>query len=334
MKLILNTGSSSFKYRLYEENLSEVSSDKLSVSRGNYRSVFLKIINSLGQYHNKITKIGHRVVHGGDEADEVMEIDINVIKLIEKYADLAPLHNPPAIEIIRIAIEKIPQAKQYAIFDTAFFKNLPEETKIYPLESKISEEFFIKRFGFHGLSHQAMLERFDPEKKKKIITVHLGSGSSIAAIKNGEPLDTSMGFTPLEGLPMQTRSGDIDPGIILMLAEKIGIKKTRSIIEDHSGLAGISGTDGDMLKILSSDNEKSKLALSIFCYRVQKYIGSYIAALGGIDLLIFSGEIGYGSDLIRKKITRNIDFINFDIKTLEPNEELSIAKKLSDVRNF
>jgi acetate kinase len=330
MILILNTGSSSLKYKLFDNDYSEVASGNFKIESKNYSKPINKIIEQTHGQIEQIKIIGHRVVHGGNDADEIMPIDLNTMKIIEKYSALAPLHNPPAVEVIKISIEKFPRATSFAAFDTAYFKNLPEFAQIYPIDRQIAEKYSIARYGFHGFSHQAMAQEFDPDNNKKIVTMHLGAGCSASAIFSGKPIDTSMGFTPVEGLPMQTRSGDIDPEIVIYLAEKIGIKRTKNLIEYNSGLAGISGKSGDMLELLDSGDEYSKLAIEIFCYKAKKYLGAYIAALGGLDCIIFSGEIGYGSEYIRKKITSGLNFLNFKIEKLKPNEELTIAKKIGN----
>jgi acetate kinase len=328
MILVINTGSSSIKYKLFDDELQEIKSSKFEFSGSHVDKVVDKILLDIGTVRNEITKVAYRIVHGGDKADEIMPVVLPTMKIIEEFAPLAPHHNPFAIEAIKSAIGKFPLAQHFASFDTAFFKNLPAAAKIYPIDQKVAEEFSIKRYGFHGISHGWMLAQIDSSHTKKIITIHMGAGSSVSAINCGKPIDTSMGFTPIEGLPMQKRSGDIDPEIVLFLSEKIGGKKTRDLIENQSGLAGISGKSGDMLELLDSGDEMSKLAIEILCYRTKKYIGAYAAALGGVDIVAFSGEIGFGSALIRKKITSGLDYLNFETKFIKPDEELAIAKML------
>jgi len=352
MILVVNTGSSSLKYKLFDSDLSVVSSANYSGIGSkirNHTQAVSMMLSEIALQKDRIQKVGYRVVHGGDEADELMPVTLQTIQIIEKFAHLAPHHNPPAELVIRELIEKIPFAHHYAIFDTAFFKQLPDVAKIYPIDKSVSLQFGIKRFGFHGISHEYMMNEVDSGKTKKLITVHLGAGSSLSAIKNGLPIDTSMGFTPIEGIPMQTRSGDLDPEIILFLVDKIGSNKTRDIIENNSGLSGLTGTSGSMLSLLalaeekvedpnfhlgldktikSATKEDAKLAIDLLCYKVKKYIGSYIAALGGIDFIVFSGEIGFGSSVIRNKILSGLKFTNFLTKAIKPDEELAIAKKL------
>ena len=357
--LVLNCGSSSIKYQFIDTD------EKITLAKGQVERIGMSSAVLTHQPHGKekirivgeildhtiaieyvvavllspnhgvikdkkeIDAVGHRVVHGGETFSGSVLITDQVMNALKENIELAPLHNPPAAEVIKIAIEKFPQTKQFAAFDTAYFKNLPEFVKTYPIDREIAEKYSIIKYGFHGFSHQEMALQFDPHKNKKIVTVHLGAGCSASAISSGKPIDTSMGFTPIEGLPMQTRSGDLDPEIVLYLVEKIGIKKTKELIEYRSGLAGISGESGDMLELLESNDKYSRLAIEIFCYRIKKYIGAYAAALGGIDTVVFSGEIGYGSEFIRKKITFGLKYLNFKTEKLKPNEELTIAKKIN-----
>jgi len=352
MILIVNTGSTSLKYKVFNRDLEEIKSgsfDGVDQRLRDHIQAVNAMLNELGKQKNEIIKVGYRVVHGGDEVQEIMPITLSVMKIIEKYSPFAPHHNPAVIKVIRTLIEKIPYASHFVVFDTAFFRNLPEVSKIYPINKTIAEELGIRRYGFHGISHQWAASEVDPGKCKKVITIHLGAGCSLAAIECGKPVDTSMGFTPMEGVPMQTRSGDLDPEIVLHLVDKYGNRRAREIIEDKSGLAGLSNTSGEMLTLLSlagekvedddfylsldktarnSSKEEAKLAIEIYCYRVKKYLGAYIAALGGVDIVAFTGEIGFGSSVIRNKILSGLKFLDFQVKTVKPNEELAIAKKL------
>lgn len=360
MILVVNPGSLSLKYKVFNSDLEEVKSGSFSDIGGSafgrggkirdHVSALNLMTKEIGSTLNEIEKIGYRVVHGGNEVNEVMPVTLPTMKIIEKYAPLAPHHNPPADKVIRALIEKIPMAGHFIVFDTAFFKNLPQITKIYPIDKNIAEELNIRRFGFHGISHEFAMEEVDPDHKKKIVSIHLGAGCSLAAINCGKPIDTSMGFTPAEGIPMQTRSGDLDPEIVLHIAEKIGVKKTRELVENNSGLAGLSNTSGSMLTLLTLADEKvenrdfhisldptaknalredAQLAIEIYCYRIKKYLGSYIAALGGVDIVAFTGEIGYGSSVIRGKILAGLNFLDFRVEIVKPDEELAIAKKLN-----
>ena len=237
---------------------------------------------------------------------------------------------------IKIARDIFSRVPHIAVFDTEFYKDLPEKAYVYPLSENLRKRYGFRRFGFHGTSHEYAAETGakkikKPFRKLKIITCHLGGGSSITAIKNGIAVDTSMGFTPMEGVAMMTRSGDIDPGIILELAEHFSLKKISQTLNLASGLKGISGS-GDMLEILKrikDGDKKAKLALEIFIYRIQKYIGAYFAVLAGCDLLIFTGAIGSGSAKIRNMICKNLNILSkTKILSLRANEELAIAQKI------
>lgn len=373
--LILNTGSSSLKYRLFEiegTKLQEIKRggiDSIGAVGGpkNYQVALTLLFEGFGVGRGNLEKIdnlvaiGHRVVHGGNKYFQPIKINHEVIKQLKNYSSLAPLHNPPIIEVIR-AVYKNSISKNhreipnYAVFDTEFYSKLPLKTKLYPLPYEFYEKYEIQRFGFHGISHengynQVMLKI---PNAKKIITLHLGAGSSITAIKNGEAIDTSMGFTPLEGLMMSTRSGDIDPGIItfLQINKKMSVKKIYDLINNKSGLLGISEISSQMEDILflsgykvedelyqptniisnatDFQKQRAKLALEMYCYRIQKYIGAYIAILNGLDVLVFTGEIGYGSKIIRNLVLDPILNILGDAKifTVPTDEELSIAKKI------
>ena len=328
MILILNAGSSSLKFKLYDNQLTEIKANKFTVERQNFDTAIEKILSELGENKNQIEKIGYRIVHGGNSNKDIYPVNIETMNVINQFAPMAPHHNPAAIKVIKSLIEKLPSSEHFVVFDTSFFAELPLVSKTYAIDRDIANKYQIHRYGFHGISHQSMVEEVDNDCEKKLITLHLGAGCSISAIDKGKPIDTSMGFTPIEGLVMQTRSGDIDPEIVLFLSEKIGTDKTKELIEHNSGLAGLSGKSGDMLELLSSDDEKSKLAIEIFCYRAKKYIGSYTAALGGVDEIVFSGEIGFGSEFIREKILFGLDFLGCAIKTVKPDEELAIAKKI------
>lgn len=351
MYLIVNTGSSSLKYKLFNSELEDIKTGNFVVGGKIHDHIHALdlMLSEISKNRNEIEKVGYRVVHGGDEADEIMPVTLPTMKIIEKYAPLAPHHNPAAGKVIRTLIEKIPMSQHFVVFDTAFFKNLPDVAKTYPIDKEIARELNIRRYGFHGISHEFAMEEVDPDRRKKVVTIHLGAGCSLAAINCGVPIDTSMGFTPVEGVPMQTRSGDLDPEIVIHLAEKFGLKKTRQIIENNSGLAGLSNTSGSMLTLLALAGEKvedhdfhigldktarnafkedAQLAIEIFCYRVKKYLGAYAAALGGVDIVAFTGEIGYGSSVIRDKILSDLNFLDFKVEIIKPDEELAIARKL------
>lgn len=373
--LVFNAGSSTIKYKIFE------------VDKGNLFEIQNGDVGSIGLEHGPeshthalsilfqgigigvkglagipdLVAIGHRVVHCGDKYKKTTLVDKNVISNLKEYNLLAPLHNPKIIEVIE-TIYKNSQKKEhrsipnYAVFDSVFYKDLPKVTKIYPLPYEYYEKFNIQRFGFHGISHQYVTESILRRHKnaKRIITIHLGSGCSMTATKNSKPVDTSMGFTPLEGLMMLTRSGNIDAGIIHYLVERgyISHKNIDPMLNFESGMTGISGINTDMMNYLylagykvedsefkpqinvknlrKEEIERVKLAIEMFCYRVKKFIGEYYAILGGVDVLAFTGKIGFGSQIIRKKILDGLEHItkNSTIEAIETDEEMQIAKEI------
>ena len=339
MILVLNCGSQSIKWKLFrKKNLKLLEEGEKSVfNSNNFEEILFREVNKLkNKYFDKIQKIGHRVVHGGEKFRKPIKITKQVLKELEKFNKLAPLHNPFNILGIKVAKKVFPKVPQIAVFDTEFYKDLPEKAYIYPLPEKIRKKYKIRRFGFHGISHEyaakeAVKRIKKPFEKLKIITCHLGGGSSITAIKNGKVVDTSMGFTPMEGLIMMTRSGDIDAGIVLELVKKFSLEKVDKILNLESGLKGICGEENmlEVLKKAKQGNKKAKLALDLFVYRIQKYIGAYFAILGGCDLLIFTGTIGFFSAKIRNMICRDLTILkNTKILAIKTNEELSIAQKI------
>jgi acetate kinase len=293
----------------------------------------------------EIQAVGHRVVHGAEEFSGSVLINDDVIKALEKSSDLAPLHNPPNLKGIYAMQQLLPDVKQVGVFDTAFHQTMPEHAYLYAIPYILYEKYKIRRYGFHGTSHKYVSARACEMlnvdmSTKKIITCHLGNGSSIAAIENGKSVDTSMGMTPTEGLIMGTRTGDIDPGALLYMASKedTSIGYTSTLINKFSGLLGISGVSSDMrdLEIAAEQgNRRAALALNMFAYRVKKYIGSYAAALGGVDIIVFTGGIGERDPETRKKVLANMEFMG--IKTNPENsdikgEELELSAKDSKVK--
>ncbi|HEY8561744.1 MAG TPA: acetate kinase [Pyrinomonadaceae bacterium] len=265
-----------------------------------------------------IDAVGHRVVHGGEHFSKSVLITDEVLRAIEDCIELAPLHNPANIKGIQ-AVREIfgKQLPQAAVFDTAFHQTLPEKAFLYAIPYQLYRRHKIRRYGFHGTSHRYIAYRYRtinniPRENVNIITLHLGNGCSLAAIKNGDSIDTSMGLTPLEGLVMGTRSGDLDAAILEFIGAKEGltIHETEMLLNKQSGLLGISGLTNDMRELLAeaaeSDDRRARLAIEIFCYRVSKYIGAYLAALNGADAIIFAGGIGENSARIRSKICENL----------------------------
>jgi len=260
---------------------------------------------------SEIDLVGHRVVHGADRFTGPVAIDDEVIADIEKLEDIAPLHNAPAVSVIRIAREMLgPQKHMVAVFDTVFHRNIPPPAHTYAIPPELSTRYRIRRYGFHGPSHQYLLERYaeitgTPLEKATIVTTHLESGCSVCAIQNGRSIETSMGFTPLEGLVMGTRSGDIDPALVGFLSrkEQRSLDQIDDLPNKHSGLLGLSGVSHDTRELMKHfENEQVRLALDVFCHRAVKYIGAYLAVLGGADAVVFGGGIGEDSPWIRARI--------------------------------
>ncbi|MEI7831509.1 MAG: acetate kinase, partial [Prolixibacteraceae bacterium] len=293
----------------------------------------------------EISAVGHRVVHGGELFTESKLVNEDVIAALEKYTELAPLHNPPNLKGIYALRSLIPSIPQVAVFDTAFHTSMPKHAYMYAIPYSLYKKYGIRRYGFHGTSHRYVFARaceilgVDP-KGLKIITCHLGNGASVCAIKDGISVDTSMGFTPVEGLIMGSRSGDVDMGAVtfIMDKEKIGTKSASILFNKHSGLLGISGISSDSREIREAANkgdERCLLAIKMFDYRVKKYIGAYAAAMGGVDLVIFTGGIGENSDTTRTGICEGLEFLGIDldesINTGLRSKEISISKKGSKV---
>jgi len=272
---------------------------------------------------SEISAVGHRVVHGGEEFFESTLITKKVIEIIKSYSSLAPLHNPPNLAGIEAARNLLPEVPQVAVFDTAFHQTIPPKASLYALPYKYYEKYKIRRYGFHGTSHhyvanQAAKFLRKPLKELKIITCHLGNGCSITAIDKGKSIDTSMGFTPLEGLVMGTRCGDIDPAAVLFLMEKenFTIPQINDTLNKQSGLLGISGIRNDLREIqrwARKGNQRAKLALEIFIYRIKKYIGAYSAVLGGLDILIFCAGIGENEENIRSRTCQGLEFLGIHL---------------------
>ncbi|TAK61954.1 MAG: acetate kinase [Bacteroidetes bacterium] len=278
-------------------------------------------IKSLADIH----AVGHRVVHGGENFTKSVLIDENVIEQIEDNIELAPLHNPANLKGINGARELLGTGvPQVAVFDTAFHSTMPETSYLYALPYQMYRRHRVRRYGFHGTSHRYVAYRYRQllgieREKTNIITLHLGNGCSACAIKNGDSLDTSMGLTPMEGLVMGTRSGDVDPSILefIHLKEGIGMRDIDTMLNKQSGLLGISGLTNDMRELLAEEQEKNdrraRLAIDIFCMRAKKYIGSYLAEMGGADSIVFTGGIGENSAAIRERICKGLEWMGLTI---------------------
>lgn len=356
--LVVNCGSSSIKYKVFEAGSLEVvgggllerigskpavlrhdvggSSNTTEVDVSDHRQGLELILKALLSIEPKVVEtleeivaVGHRVVHGGDVFFDSTVVDDRVLKTLKDWAHLAPLHNPPNIAGIEAARSLLPRAPQVAVFDTAFHQTMPERAYLYPIPYELYEVHKIRRYGFHGTSHKYVARRSAetlgaPVDRLRIVTCHLGNGCSIAAVKEGRSVDTSMGFTPLEGLVMGTRSGDIDPSIVFYLIEREGFapKEVEDLLNKKSGLLGLSGVSNDVRDVereAQAGNRRAKLALEVFAYRAKKYIGAYAAVLGGLDVLVFTGGIGENDPLIRQMICEGMEFLGLKLDP-EANE--------------
>ncbi|MFA6096936.1 MAG: acetate/propionate family kinase [Candidatus Paceibacterota bacterium] len=350
--LVLNSGSTSLKYKLFDFKLKELNSGFIEdIGKGeikNHTEALKEAIGKIGNVEN-IKYVGHRVVHGGGKYSEPILVNPEILKEIEKVSHLAPLHNPANLEGIRASMEIIGGAQNVAVFDTAFYRDLPEYAYLYAIPRRMFEKYGIRRYGFHGISHnyimlEAAKQLGKPAKRLNLITCHLGGGASITAIRKGRAIDTSMGFTPMEGLPMASRCGDLDPGVILELIKNTDIEikdytgKGRAFDVDYllnreSGLKGLAETENDSIYEISHNaklgNEKMISTLQIYAYRIRKYIGAYKAILGDVDAIVFSGTVGFRSTQIKKMILVGYKDIK-DIKKLviKTDEELMIAKEI------
>ena len=352
--LVINSGSSSIKFRLYDAEESgeikeiakgiverigeEISYVKYSSINGDIRydvkvrdheeglSHVLKVLTDkekgVIKYPDEIAGVGHRVVHGGDEISKPVVIDEHVEKVIEKFSRMAPLHNPANLLGIRAAKKVFPKAVHVAVFDTAFHTTLPEEAYLYAIPYEYYKKYRVRRYGFHGTSHMYVAHKAaeilgKPIEELKIITCHLGNGASVTAVKYGESVETSMGLTPLEGLVMGTRSGDIDPAIFYFLVkwENLSVDEVYDLLNKKSGVLGLSGMTNDM-RILEEEyfkgNPNAIRAFKVYAHRVKKYIGAYMAVLNGVDAIVFTAGVGERSPIIRELILSDMD--NLGIK--------------------
>ncbi|MBU1999242.1 MAG: acetate kinase [Candidatus Omnitrophota bacterium] len=349
--LVINSGSSSIKYQLFEMPQEEVIAKGLLEKIGEEKSFFIQkskkgnlelegatptheeginfIINILTDKEkgvidsiDEIKGVGHRVVHGEEEFVESVLITDKVVRRIEEYAELAPLHNPPNLMGIRAAKKFLFATAQVACFDTAFHHSLPNKAFLYAIPYELYEKYKIRRYGFHGTSHLYVYRRLSSILNKQqnslnAITCHLGNGCSIAAINQGKSVDTSMGFTPLEGLVMGTRCGDIDPAIIFYLLEKGNAPQDLiKTLNKKSGLLGISGISNDVRNLSwarEKGNERARIALEVFSYRLKKYIGAYLAVLGKTDAIVFTGGIGENNPWLRKDTLVGLESLGIEI---------------------
>lgn len=363
--LVLNCGSSSVKYKLIDTVTRDVKAEggvekigmadsflKFRLSSGDKKVLHLdmpehtsavrNILNLLTDKEHgcissfdEIDAVGHRVVHGGEKFNKSVLIDADVELMIKDCYDLAPLHNPAnmtGIEAIKAILPKVPQV---AVFDTAFHQTMPDRAYMYALPYELYDRYGIRRFGFHGTSHRYVSARVceildvDPAKQK-IITCHIGNGGSITAIKGGKSVDTSMGLTPVEGLMMGTRSGDVDPGALTFLMEKEGLdaKGISNLVNKLSGVKGVSGVSSDMRDIdaaIKAGNDRARLALEMYTHRIVKYIGAYAAVLNGVDIIVFTGGVGENQSGTRSDVCRSLGYLGVEIND-EVNDKVRGAE--------
>lgn len=355
--LSINAGSSSLKVAVFDDNQLEVPRTSVSIEgigspeaclipEGEYKSDktrFLPIESPeaaailVKQWletealtgDDTVNAIGYRVVHGGPRFDAATAIDSDVIQYLTQITPLAPNHMPATLACIAAFQQAFPSTVHVACFDTSFFHDIPAVAKTLPIPIELQEKENIRRFGFHGLSYQSLLGSFAAHEGKaaahgRVIMAHLGSGASVAACKDGKPVDMSMGFTPISGIMMSTRTGDLEPGVLTYLQQEKGmsIEQINNLVAHKSGLLGVSGLSGDMRTLLQAQHENANalLAIDLFCYKIKKTIGSYIAVLGGVDSIIFSGGVGERSAEIRARICSELEFLGISISE-ERNSE-------------
>ena len=357
--LVLNCGSSSIKYKLFDMTTKEILAQggiekiglvgsflKLTLPNGE-KKILEKdipehtagiefILNTLvsPEYGaikslEEINAVGHRMVHGGERFSESVKLDKEVLDAFAACNDLAPLHNPANLKGVNAVSAILPNIPQVGVFDTAFHQTMPDYAYMYAIPYELYEKYGVRRYGFHGTSHRYVSQRVceflgvDP-KGKKIITCHIGNGGSISAIKDGKCIDTSMGLTPLEGLVMGTRSGDIDAGAVTFIMEKEGLNATgvSNLLNKKSGVLGVSGVSSDMRELeaaVAAGNPKAILAEKMYFYRIKKYIGAYAAALGGVDIILFTGGVGENQANCRSEVCGGLEFMGVKID-LEKNK--------------
>lgn len=374
--LVLNCGSSSIKYKLFDMEAQNVMAQggiekiglpgsflKLTAPSGEKVILehdfpehtsgieFIFDVLTKGEYAvisslQDIDAVGHRVVHGGEKFNQSMLITDDVIRNVNECIALAPLHNPPNLLGIEAVSKLAPSMPQVAVFDTAFHQTMPAKAFMYAIPYEYYTKYGVRRYGFHGTSHRYVSKRACDilgldYGKQRIITAHIGNGGSIAAIKNGQCVDTTMGLTPLEGLMMGTRSGDVDPSVVTFLMQKEGMtaEQMNNVLNKKSGILGVSGVSSDMRELTAaarSGNERAKLTMDMYHYRVKKYIGAFAAALGGVDVIVFTGGVGENQSIAREAICEDMEYMGISIDKDVNNEihgvEALISKPDSKVK--
>jgi len=338
--LVINCGSSSVKYALFDdaenlivsgkrERLGQKSGDR----KETHQQAIATIFDTLAEH--KIDAVGHRVVHGGEECQDACLIDADVLKAIEQRIPDAPMHNPYSLAAIESAQTEVKGVPHVAVFDTAFHSRMPRRATTYAIDNDVAKKHGIRRFGFHGISHEyaagiaaEFVQR--PLDELRLITLHLGNGASACAVEFGRSAETSMGNTPLEGLVMGTRSGDVDAGVLLALLRtgEYDIDSLDELLNHQSGLAGLSGLGNDLREIekaAADGDDRARLAINVFAHRARKYIGAYAAAMGGVDVVAFTGGIGENSASMRRRILQRLEFLGI-VMDEDRNRDASVVK--------
>ena len=363
--LVLNCGSSSIKYKLFDMDKNDVIAQG-GIEKIGMKGSFLKLTDANGEKviiekeipeHTKgvkfifeiltsdkygvikslseIDAVGHRMVHGGEKFNKSVLLTPEVLEAFAACNDLAPLHNPANLKGVNAVSELLPNIPQVGVFDTAFHQTMPDYAYLYAIPYELYQKYGVRRYGFHGTSHRFVSgEIFKylnmPVEGSKVITCHIGNGGSITAIKDGKSVDTTMGLTPLEGIMMGTRSGDIDGGAVTFLMEKEGLDSTgmSNLLNKKSGLLGISGVSSDMREVTASmeaGNERAALAKKMYAYRIKKYIGAFAAAMGGVDVIIFTGGVGENRHEVREAVCENMEFLGIKLDK-EQNAKIMFGK--------
>ncbi len=333
--LVINCGSSSIKYQVIEANSERMVAggrvERVNERAGGHGEALQEILSDLDV--SAIEAVGHRVVHGGDRFSASVMIDDDVIDAIRDCEKFAPLHNPANLAGIRAAQDLLSDLPHVAVFDTAFHSRMPNRTKHYALPTDIADRFKIRRYGFHGTSHACVTSRAadfmqQPVENLRLISCHLGNGASVCAVEYGHSVDTSLGMTPLEGLVMGTRCGDVDPGVVIQLCRELGIEETTHLLNHKCGLSGLSGLGNDMRDIeaqAAQGSESARLAIAVFAHRVRKYIGAFSAVMGGADAVILTGGIGEHSAVIRQRILQRFDYLGLTLD-VDKNSDAMVSE--------
>jgi len=363
--LVLNCGSSSIKYKLFDMDKNDVIAQG-GIEKIGMKGSFLKLTDAngekviiekeipehtcgvkfifevltTGKYAvlkslNELNAVGHRMVHGGEKFNKSVLLTPEVLEAFAACNDLAPLHNPANLKGVNAVSELLPNIPQVGVFDTAFHQTMPDYAYLYAIPYELYQKYGVRRYGFHGTSHRFVSgEIFKylnmPVEDSKVITCHIGNGGSITAVKDGKSVDTTMGLTPLEGIMMGTRSGDIDGGAVTFLMEKEGLDSTgmSNLLNKKSGLLGISGVSSDMREVTASmeaGNERAALAKKMYAYRIKKYIGAFAAAMGGVDVIIFTGGVGENRHEVREAVCENMEFLGIKLDK-EQNAKIMFGK--------